>query len=67
MALIHHWRKSTVMSQEPIIFDNGDGPFFEWMKNYPEGFVLNTERGREYKKIILHMSDCDHISKYKES
>jgi hypothetical protein len=47
-----------VMSNEPQVFDYGDEPFFRWMQDNPQGYVLNTERSATSKYTFLHRSSC---------
>lgn len=47
---------------EPKVFDNGDAPFFAWMNNNPEGYVVNTERRANSHLAFLHRAGCWHIA-----
>lgn len=46
------------------IFDKGDEEYFEWMKNNPDGFILNTGRKSNTSFFSLHKSNCTHITEY---
>ena len=43
-------------------FTSEDAPFFKWMDNNPNGYVLNTERSNKSPKAYLHKSNCSHIN-----
>ncbi len=47
-----------------IIFNNGDNEYFEWMNENPNGFILNTAKGKDDKFFMLHKSQCTHITPY---
>ena len=44
------------------VFDNGDTPFFQWMNDNPDGFVVNTGRRAASRLSFLHRSGCTHIA-----
>ena len=43
-------------------FTSEDAPFFKWMDNNPNGYVLNTERSNKSSQSCLHKSNCSHIN-----
>lgn len=50
------------MVSETQVFDSGDAPFLEWMKDHPDGYVLNTERRVTSTVTFLHRSGCHHLT-----
>jgi hypothetical protein len=44
------------------VFNYGDTPFFEWMNDNPDGFVINTESRGTSGYAFLHRSNCMHIA-----
>lgn len=47
------------------IFDLDDTPYFNWMQNNPEGFVLNTEKEEKTDFMMFHKANhCHHIGPY---
>jgi 5-methylcytosine-specific restriction protein A len=47
------------------IFDVDDAPYFHWMQNNPEGFVLNTEKEEKTDFMMFHKANyCHHIGPY---
>ncbi|MDZ7720419.1 MAG: HNH endonuclease [Balneolaceae bacterium] len=46
------------MAQE---FTSEDAPFFKWMNNNPDGFVLNTKKSEKSSYAYFHKSNCGHI------
>ncbi len=44
------------------VFDSGDKPFFKWMKENPQGFVLNVKRPENSDYAFFHKSHCHHIA-----
>lgn len=47
------------------LFDKGDQEYFDWMNRNPDGFILNTGKGKKNSFFILHKSNCFHITKSK--
>lgn len=47
-----------------FIFDYGDEPYFNWMDENPDGYVLNTHKRVKTPYFVLHKSNCSHITKY---
>lgn len=41
---------------------DGDADFYHWMNTNQEGYVVNTGRGKDSTKAVLHRSNCGHIS-----
>ena len=50
---------------ETVTFDQEDAPFLEWMTEYPEGYVLNAERGEASSYARLHRSGCSHLKAHR--
>lgn len=50
------------ISHTPQVFDSGDAPFLKWMKDHPDGYVLNTERRATSTDTFLHRSGCHHLT-----
>ena len=50
-----------------IVFDKGDEPYLQWMKDHPHGFVLNTASGVSTWFLMFHHANCPHISGYTKS
>jgi len=40
---------------EPFVFNKQDADFRQWVKEHPEGLVLNVPN------LMLHRPDCPHI------
>ena len=49
--------------KEYEVFGDGDPPYFQWMNDNPNGFVVNTDRNKGSKYFTLHQSGCRHITK----
>lgn len=41
---------------EPIIFKNQDGEYRQWIKDHPDGLIVNIPN------LMLHRPDCEHLS-----
>lgn len=48
-------------------FKSGDEPYFAWLKANPQGYVLNTRRGKGDRSAKIHLAKCSHISSLKDS
>jgi 5-methylcytosine-specific restriction enzyme A len=46
-----------------IVFNKGDKEYFKWMIDNPNGFILNTTTGKGSSYLVLHKSNCIHITK----
>jgi len=46
------------------VFNKGDKEYFDWMDNNPDGYILNTTKGKDTSYFVLHKSNCTHITKY---
>ena len=46
-----------------VVFDNGDAPYLKWLKENPEGYVLNTRRSRDSQFAMIHRATCPHITR----
>ncbi|MDB5978344.1 MAG: endonuclease [Nevskia sp.] len=44
------------------VFRKGDQPFLSWMRQHPEGFVLNVASGKDSSYLLFHSSGCHHIA-----
>lgn len=44
-----------------LVFDGNDEPYFDWMEEHPEGFILNVIRSSIIGPIVVHRSNCGHI------
>jgi putative restriction endonuclease len=44
------------------IFDSSDVPYLEWLRTHPEGYVLNTRRGKGAHFAMVHLANCSHIA-----
>jgi len=45
-------------------FASDDKPFLNWVKQNPNGFVINTASGDKTSYLVFHKSECRHITKY---
>jgi 5-methylcytosine-specific restriction protein A len=43
-------------------FDNDDGGFMAWMKQNPDGFVINSGRTPRSAYAMYHKANCTHLS-----
>lgn len=48
-------------------FINNDSEYLEWIKNHPEGYVINTSKSKTPSYMILHRAYCSLISEYSET
>ncbi len=46
-------------------FNDSDLDYLHWLKNHPNGYVLNAERSISQNYLILHKAGCPSISEYK--
>jgi len=46
------------------VFNKGDKEYFDWMNKNPDGYILNTTKGKDTSYFVLHKSNCTHITKY---
>ena len=54
--------ETELMKDAPQVFDSGDEPFLAWMRNHPDGFVLNTTPSEDTSYLVFHKSQCRHIA-----
>ncbi|KAA0677654.1 HNH endonuclease [Roseomonas genomospecies 6] len=50
-----------------IVFDRSDVELAAWIRENPDGYLLNTHRrktGADLKYMVLHRSQCRHMNKY---
>lgn len=47
-----------------IVFEREDTPYLQWIDDNPNGYVVNTGRGRNSSYFTLHRSSCRTISRY---
>lgn len=45
------------------VFDKGDDEYFDWMDDYPQGFILNVGRSLGVSSVRVHRSRCTHIGR----
>jgi len=50
---------------EVTVFDSGDEPYFKWLDEHPEGYVLNTGRSHKTTYAVFHRSTCSDVSSIK--
>jgi len=43
-------------------FRDDDEGYIHWLQEHPEGFVVNTYRRPSRNYLILHRTECPHIS-----
>lgn len=46
------------------VFDGGDEPYLTWLRDHPDGYVLNRRRGTSEGYLVLHRSKCRKIQDY---
>lgn len=62
LVFLEPTEKGLSSGTEVRVFDSGDEPYFRWMDEHPEGFVLNTHPGRTSRYATFHISGCSWIS-----
>lgn len=45
-------------------FDDDEAGYLDWLSRNPQGFVINTPRGRPTNYMVLHRATCRSISQY---
>jgi hypothetical protein len=48
-------------------FNNGDDPYYTWLAEHPDGYVVNTHRNPKPSYLQLHVATCKHISSPQEA
>lgn len=46
------------------VFEDRDGPYLAWLREHPNGFVLNRQRGKSDSYLVLHRAGCRKIQDY---
>ncbi len=49
-----------------VFKEGNDQAYFDWMRENPNGFVLNTGRGENHSFFMIHRSGCSHISPFSQ-
>jgi len=49
----------------PVIFDNDDRRYLDWLSSHRKGYVVNTLRGYSPRYMLLHRATCHWISQLK--
>lgn len=44
-----------------------DAGYYQWLRLYPDGFILNIRSTYSPKFLVLHRADCRMISKQRDS
>lgn len=50
---------------EAVEFSGSDTTYQQWLSQHSSGFVINTERTKKPGYMVLHTTQCKHISQYK--
>lgn len=45
-------------------FTNDDNAYRQWITDYPQGFVINTNKGANPNYMVLHKAACSHVSNF---
>jgi 5-methylcytosine-specific restriction protein A len=45
-------------------FDSNDKAYLAWIRDHPNGFVINTPRNRSTDYMLLHRATCYSIARY---
>ncbi len=48
------------------VFDDDDGPYLAWLREHPDGYVLNRRRGKSDDYLVLHRASCQRVQDYNE-
>ena len=48
----------------PLIFDDGDEEYLDWVRSFLPGFVINTTRSSNPSYMVLHKKGCPSITNY---
>lgn len=58
------WDRSMDQASSAAVerFDDGDGPYYEWIAQHPRGYVVNAERNPKPSDLRLHVATCRQIS-----
>lgn len=51
----------------PIVFDNDDAAYLNWLATHPDGYVINRRRGESSGYMVLHRSECRTISRHAQN
>jgi hypothetical protein len=50
---------------EPTMFADDDEGFLRWLREHPDGYVINAARGEHPREAWLHRAQCSQISQAK--
>lgn len=46
-----------------VTFEDDDGAYLRWIKEHPEGYVLNVRRTPDPNYVVLHRASCTLITR----
>lgn len=51
----------------PVVFDNDDNAYQDWIQQHQKGYVANTKRSPGSSYYLIHRASCRTISSYDDT